>query len=49
VRFDGRDRQGINALAKKQRRINPAESENSPIDRALFDSPVVDDRAVFAE
>jgi hypothetical protein len=49
VCFDGRDSQGINALAKKQCRINPAESENSPIDRALFDSPVVDDRAVLAK
>jgi hypothetical protein len=43
------DRQGMNALAKKQRRINPAESKDSPINRALFDSPVVDDRAVLAE
>jgi hypothetical protein len=49
VCFDGRDRQGINALAIKPCRINPAESENSPIDRALFDSPVVDDRAALAE
>jgi hypothetical protein len=48
VCFDGRDRQGINALAKKPCRINPAESENSPIDRALFDRPVVDDRTALA-
>jgi hypothetical protein len=43
-----------NALAKKQRRINPAENESSPIDRALFgqhvrNSPIVNDRAVLAE
>jgi hypothetical protein len=49
VCFDGRDRQGINALAKKPCRINPAESENSPIDRALFDRLVVDDRTALAK
>jgi acyl dehydratase len=47
--LEWKERQGVNALAKKQRRINPAESENSPIDRALFSSPVVNDRAGLVE
>jgi LuxR family maltose regulon positive regulatory protein len=41
VCFDGRDRQGINALTKKQCRINRAVLAFSRIDPALFDCPVV--------
>ncbi len=40
----GEERQDMNNLSKKQRRINPAENQDSPIYRTLFNSPVIDGR-----